>query len=416
MNPVRSEVAGIAPETLVSFVPMDAVGEQGGLNVSQERYIEDVYSGYTYFAEQDILVAKITPCFENNKGALATGLKNGIGFGTTEFHVLRPTANVSPKWLFYLTMTHSFREVGGANMLGAGGQKRVPEDYIKNYRTAIPPFNEQQQIANFLDWKTAQIDALIAKKKELIGKLQESRLAVISETIIKGTNPNVTLTGTNTPWLKQIPSHWETIPLGFLTTMSGGSTPSMANATYWEGDIPWVSPKDMKQPRITDSTDHVTAEALAETSLSLIPVNTVLIVVRGMILAHSFPTAITEVPVTINQDMKALRCTEQLNVEYLFWCLTGFAKVFSNLAQESAHGTRKMETETIKKFVMPVPPIEEQISITSALEERLQKLDELALATSKTINYLAEYRVALITAATAGKIDVRNVRIPESVA
>jgi type I restriction enzyme, S subunit len=202
------------------------------------------------------------------------------------------------------------------------------------------------------------------------------------------------------------------IPLGFLMTMSGGLTPSMANSEYWGGDIPWVTPKDMKQPRISDSIDHVTEKALEETALALIPINTILVVVRGMILARSFPTALTEQPVTINQDMKALRAGEELEVDYLFWCLTGFGRVFSALAQESAHGTRKMETETIKKFAFPVPPRDEQRAIARRLDEEMKRLDDLSLATESTIARLTEYRTALITAATTGKIDVRGVKIP----
>jgi type I restriction enzyme S subunit len=167
---------------------------------------------------------------------------------------------------------------------------------------------------------------------------------------------------------------------------------------------------------LSDSIDHLTDKALEETAITLIPPNAVLVVVRGMILAHSFPTAVNEMPVTINQDMKALRAGEKLEVEFLFWTLTGFAKVFSALAQESAHGTRKMETETIKKFAFPVPPRDEQKALVRHLERQLGQLDSLSLATESTIDRLTEYRTALITAATTGKIDVRDVTIPEPVA
>jgi len=411
-NPVRSEVSGWDDDKLVTFVPMDAVGEQGGMNVDQEKSIGDVYNGYTYFCDQDVVIAKITPCFENGKGAIAKGLMNGVGFGTTEFHVIRPLAEVSNAWLFYLTMSDAFRKIGGAEMLGAGGQKRVPEDFIKNFRTGIPPLVEQQQIAAFLDWKTSQIDALIAKKQELLQKLKEKRLAVITQTVTKGLNPDAPMRDSGIAWLGEVPDHWEVIPLGFLMTMSGGMTPSMANPEYWEGEIPWVTPKDMKQPRISDSIDHITDAALAETAISLIPIGAILVVVRGMILAHSFPTAVTERPVTINQDMKALRCGERLDIEFLFWCLNGFAKVLSNLAQESAHGTRKVETETLKKFQLPLPPMFEQKAVAKALAHRLNQLDQLAESTDETIARLTEYRTAMITAATTGKIDVRQVKIP----
>jgi type I restriction enzyme S subunit len=296
-----------------------------------------------------------------------------------------------------------------------GIQNLDTSEYL-NLRTAYPPADEQLNIADFLDWKTGQIDALIARKQGLLEKLKEKRLAVITEAVTRGLNPAAPLRESGIPWLSQVPEHWEVIPLGFLMTMSGGLTPSTANAGYWEGDIPWVTPKDMKRPRISDSIDRVTEKALEETAISLIPVNAVLIVVRGMILAHSFPTAVNDAPVTMNQDMKALRVGEKLEVEYLFWTLTGFAKVFSALAQESAHGTRKMETETIRKFDLPVPPKDEQKAIVGHLEEQLQQLDSLSLTTESTIDRLTEYRTALITAATTGKVDVRNVIVPKPLA
>jgi type I restriction enzyme S subunit len=280
----------------------------------------------------------------------------------------------------------------------------------------LPSKAEQQQIAAFLDWKTSQIDALIAKKQELLHKLKEKRLAVITQAVTKGLNPDAPMRDSGIPWLGAVPDHWEVIPLGFLMTMSGGMTPSMANSEYWEGEIPWVTPKDMKRPRISDSIDHITAAALAETAISLIPIGAILIVVRGMILAHSFPTAVTERPVTINQDMKALRCGERLDIEFLFWCLNGFAKVLSNLAQESAHGTRKVETETLKKFQLPLPSISEQKTVATALAHRLNQLDQLADSTDETITRLTEYRTALITAATTGKIDVRGWQAMETTA
>lgn len=207
-NPVRSEVAHWEDDKLVSFVPMEAVGEQGGMDASLEKPIGDVYTGYTYFRERDIVIAKITPCFENGKGAIARDLKNGVGFGTTEFHVLRPFPEISYRWLFYLTISDSFRKIGGSEMLGAGGQKRVQEDFIKNFRAGIPSLAEQQQIAAFLDWKTGQIDALIAKKKELMDRLKEKRLAVITQAVTKGLNPAAPLRDSGIPWLGAVPAHW----------------------------------------------------------------------------------------------------------------------------------------------------------------------------------------------------------------
>src|SRR5260221_3260962 len=114
--PTKAEIRGISEDTMVSFVPMEAVGEFGGLALDQSRLIADVLNGYTYFRDDDVLVAKITPCFENGKGALAEGLEDSIGFGTTELHVLRAGSELVPRFLFYLTLDEHFRKLGTAEM------------------------------------------------------------------------------------------------------------------------------------------------------------------------------------------------------------------------------------------------------------------------------------------------------------
>jgi type I restriction enzyme S subunit len=162
INPVKSGLR-VSDETEVSFVPMDAVGEWGGLRLDEQRAVDEVYNGYTYFCDEDVVIAKITPCFENGKGALAAGLTNGVGFGTTELHVVRSREGLDPRFLFYITIEHDFRRIGTAEMLGAGGQKRVPERFLKDWRPPLPPVETQRRIAAFLDEKTTRIDALIAK-------------------------------------------------------------------------------------------------------------------------------------------------------------------------------------------------------------------------------------------------------------
>ena len=174
VNPSKSEIVALDGNAAVSFVPMEAVGEWGGMRLDQTRLLDDVANGYTYFADGDVVVAKITPCFENGKGALAEGLEKGIGFGTTELHVLRALSAVDRRYLFYLTLEHAFRNIGASYMYGAGGQKRVPEDFIRDYRHPIPPIETQSAIAAFLDRETVRIDALIEKKQRQIELLQES--------------------------------------------------------------------------------------------------------------------------------------------------------------------------------------------------------------------------------------------------
>jgi len=184
-NPLGSRHVGVAADDLVSFVPMDAVGEYGGLRLDVEREFADVGGGYTYFADGDVVLAKITPCFENGKGAFADGLTNGMAFGTTELHVLRAHPTLDRRFLFYLSIAHPFRKIGESWMYGAGGQKRVPEEFIKDFRTPLPPLDEQRAIAAFLDRETARIDALIATKRRFLVLLAEKRAALISRAVTR---------------------------------------------------------------------------------------------------------------------------------------------------------------------------------------------------------------------------------------
>lgn len=215
LNPLKSELK-ISDDTEVSFVPMDAIGELGGLRLDEQRALDDVYTGYTYFRDCDIVVAKITPCFENGKGALAEGLANGVAFGTTELHVVRPSERLDARFLFYMTIAHDFRCLGTAEMLGAGGQKRVPERFLKDWRPAIPLLETQQRIAAFLDEKVAQIDGLIEKKRFLLDRLAEKRQAVITQAVTKGLNPTAPMKDSGIDWLGEIPAHWEIKRLKYL--------------------------------------------------------------------------------------------------------------------------------------------------------------------------------------------------------
>lgn len=181
INPTKSE-CDLAPVTEVTFLPMEYVSETGVVDLSEERRLEEVYSGYTYFREDDVLLAKITPCFENGKAAIARGLKNQVGFGTTEFHVLRVSPN-EPDFFYYLIFSYGFRQLGTSEMYGAGGQKRVPLEFLQNVRIPLPPLSEQRAIADFLDQQTQRIDTIIEKTKYSIELLKEKRSALISAAV-----------------------------------------------------------------------------------------------------------------------------------------------------------------------------------------------------------------------------------------
>lgn len=165
------------PSTLVSFVPMASVGEDGSLNVREMRPLSDVKKGFTYFENGDVLIAKITPCFENGKATMVNNLANTIGFGSTEFHVLRPSKQIDQKYLFYAVWNQSFREIGADRMTGSAGQKRVPTDFLRNYRIPLPDLSEQRRIATILD----KADAIRRKRRQAIDLMNDFLRSVFLE-------------------------------------------------------------------------------------------------------------------------------------------------------------------------------------------------------------------------------------------
>ena len=385
---------------------MESIGEQGELDCSSIRDVDDVENGYTRFFDGDVLVAKITPCFENGKGAIVRGTLNGVGFGTTELHVLSPGSEIDARYLYYVTASDHFRRLGEAAMFGAAGQKRVPEDFVRDYRVPVPPLARQCVIADYLDRETARLDALVAEKERLLTLLAEKRRALIIHAVTRGLDPAAPMRDSGIPWLGNIPAHWNLVPLRFLVSFVGGATPDTGKRKYWSGDIPWVSPKDMKYREIDDSEDHVNELAVFDTALRMIPPGSVLVVVRGMILAHSFPAAITKAAVTVNQDMKALLCREGLDPWFLRDFFRGIEYYLITLTDSSARGTRKLETERLGQILIPLPPRVEQRQIIRYILDSTSRIDKARTVTERTVALLRERRAALISAAVTGQIDV----------
>lgn len=184
-NPSRSEsVAHRLRDESVSFLPMECITTDGKLENVENRKASEVWEGYTYFRRNDVVMAKITPCFENGKGGLLDVLPTEIGFGTTEFIVLRAAArHVRPAFLAKLLSLRTFRTLGADAMTGAAGQQRVPLDFVKNFRVAIPPLDEQDRILSALQSATAEQDAAIDKIRKEIDLIREYRERLIADAV-----------------------------------------------------------------------------------------------------------------------------------------------------------------------------------------------------------------------------------------
>lgn len=286
---------------------------------------------------------------------------------------------------------------------------------LNNFEIPMPGEAERIKIASFLEHETAKIDKLIIKQQQLIQLLKEKRQAVISHAVTKGLNPNAKMRDSGIEWLGEVPENWDIIPLKYLCTFSGGGTPSKENLSYWtDGDIPWVSPKDMKSFWLSDTQDKITEKAVVESSTNLVDSGALLMVVRSGILQRKIPIAINSVRVTLNQDMKALRFNARMNAEYAANFIFGHEK--SLLLKWSKEGAtvESIEHEYLASGLFLAPPIEEQIYINKAITERMKLFQSVEDNAIRGVVLLQERRTALISAAVTGKIDVRGWAAPKN--
>ena len=174
-----------------------------------------------------------------------------------------------------------------------------------------------------------------------------------------------------------VPNNWNWARLCALGGVVGGGTPSKTRGDYWDGEIPWVSPKDMKIDYVSGTQMSITETAIAGSAANIVPARSVLFVVRGMILAHSFPVAVTRVPVAINQDMKALVLQNTNMADYVLWMLKGMKSEMLRRVRRSSHGTCRIERSDYKDFLAPVPPLAEQYRIIAKVNELMMLCDRL---------------------------------------
>jgi len=420
VNPSSERLRELGPEDDVSFVPMEAVGEYGGLNLEVAKPLGDVGASYTEFQDGDVVVAKITPCFENGKGALAEGLKNGAALGTTELHVLRVRPSLDRRFLFYLTISSVYRKTGEAEMYGAGGQKRVPPEFNKNFRTPLPPSVEQVAIADFLDRETAKIDRLVAKKRTLIERLKERRTALISRTVTRGLPPDAARTAGLDPhpklkpsgidWLGDVPENWVAAQLRRFTQFITSGSRGWAEFYADDGAV-FVRITNLTRDSIRiDLSDvqHVDPPSGAEGKRTKVVSGDVLF----SITAYLGSVGVADDAIAgayINQHIALVRL-DQRSVAPRF---VGYAALGdmgqTQLAGQAYGGTKiQLALDDVKSLWLLIPPLEEQRAIIHFLDHETAKIDQMTAKVETAIERLQEYRTALITAAVTGKIDVQG--------
>ncbi|WP_292590153.1 restriction endonuclease subunit S [Mesotoga sp. UBA5557] len=383
INPSKTEKNHLPDDLEVSFVPMESIGEYGGISGAEAKKLLDVKQGYTYFAEGDLIVAKITPCFENYKGAIASDLVNGIGFGTTELFVLRPNERSDSRYLFYVSISKAFRETGSKIMHGAAGQKRITVDFINNYPVALPKPEEQSQIVGFLDETLKRVDSLITKKQRLIELLKEKRAVIISRAVTKGLDPNAPMKDSGIEWVGKMPQEWDLVRFKHTARMKYGS--SLPSELRNDGDF-----------LVYGSNGPVGMNSCANTSAPVVVLG------RkgsfGKVNYSDKPVFAIDTTYYIDKS-----CTDS-HMKWLFYLL----QVLDLDSVSMDTGVPGLSREHVHELIIPNCGYAEQRRISVFLDNVTSKLDSFISKIEKSIELLKEYRSALITAAVTGKIDVRE--------
>ena len=223
---------------------------------------------------------------------------------------------------------------------------------IANYEFLLPPKDQQAKLAEIL-WAA---DGLLEAQRKQIAAIETATSSALKEEF----------EGKHKAFRK----------LGDAGEWKSGGTPSRSNSAFWGGDIPWVSPKDMKVERIADSQEKITTAAV-ESRISTIPASTILIVVRGLILNHSFPVGITTREVTFNQDMKALIASKDFDPFYILYFLQHMKNVVLGMTTTTTHGTKRLASDAIFGLKIPCLPIEEQNALTRRVEAMKKTLNQI---------------------------------------
>lgn len=376
------------PDEICTVVPMELLSTDGKIDTNSFQAFEDITGGLTSFEAGDVLFAKITPCMENGKGAFVENLPTRCGFGSTEFHVLRPGRAVHPKFLYYYTFNPVFRAYAAENMSGAAGQKRVSSRFLKDTRLFLPPLPEQERIAAFLDANFASIDAAVAAKRRQLETLDVLHKSTIQRAVTQGLDPSIPMRSTSVEWIPEMPAHWRLVRLKdvleFFNTvripLSAAERGVMTEKTYDYYGASGVI--DKVEDYLFDGTYILIAEDGAN------------------LLSRSKPLAfLAKGKFWVNNHAHILKPRWAGDNAYFVALLESqdYSLFVTGAAQP------KLTMENLGRFKVAVPPTEEQREISAFLLEKNEAHSLLRGQIERQIDTLLAYRKSLIHECVTGQ-------------
>ena len=395
---IRKE--SLSSNEYVSFIGMQDVSENAELINQTPMLFSDVKKGLTSFIRNDVLVAKITPCFENGKGCYTENLKTEVGVGSTEFHVLRANDLADGKFVYFWTVQQSFREILTQEMVGSAGHKRVPFSSIQKFQIPLPSLPEQTAIATIL----SDTDRLLAALRALIGKKRAVKTAAMQQLLSGSLRlPEFATNGSlKNSELGEIPEDWEVVKIGEFTDCTAGGTPSTEIPEYWNGDIPWMSSGELHLKQVYDVSGRITELGLDNSSTSIVPEKSVLIGLAGQGKTRG-PVAISRIPICTNQSIAAVFPSNLFCSEYLFYNLENRYEELRSLSTGDG-GRGGLNLTIIRSLAVPFPSLPEQTAIALTLSDMDSEIAALEARAAK----LAQIKQGLMQNLLTGKIRVNT--------
>ena len=382
------------PDNLeVSFVPMAAVeAATGRLAASAIRPFGEVKKGYTVFREGAVLFAKITPWMENGKMAVARDLRNGVGCGSTEFHVLRPRPGVDPHYVYYFVSNARFRAEAAHHMTGAVGQKRVPAAFLQQCLVPLPDLDTQRRIVAEIDKQFSRLDEAVANLRRVKVNLKRYKAAVL-DAAMKGRTVAGSGAGAD-----EFPIGWQCSTVGELASVGTGATPARSNEAFYRGGtIPWVTSSAVNEPFVDAVDQFVTDAALRQTNLTLYPPGTLLVAMYGEGKTRGKCSEL-RIAATTNQALAALQADSAVRP----WLKLFLEHNYDNTRRIASGGVQpNLNLGLIRAIRVPLPPVDEQHRIVAEVDRRLSIVREVEAEVDANLKRAQPLRQAILAMAFA---------------
>jgi type I restriction enzyme, S subunit len=356
----------------VEYTTITVKRRHGGLEAREKLFGSQIRTKKQFRLISGAFIISRVQCWHQAYAIVPETIEqNMIASANYDQFIISP--EVDKRFFWWLSYSPIFTEIVRSCAFGVVIEKMVFNRNAWLDKTiSIPPLSEQRRIVERIEELAVRIEEARELRHRSVDEVGSLEVSAAREVFTNLNGVNI-------------------LPLRELVTMYGGGTPSKLNPTFWLGTIPWISPKDMKVREISNAIDHISEEAIESSPARLIDPGTVLIVTRGMILAHTVPSAILRVQATINQDMKALVPGERLLPEYLCNTLWALNEELLKLVEKSTHDTRKLESPKLLEFKIPVPSLSEQqliIAYLDNLQFKANCLKQLQAETSAELDAL----------------------------